>query len=49
MAPADWISGKQFDRIGTAVREIVTRTARFAGPPRRTPERNSVIRETRAR
>jgi 2-dehydro-3-deoxyphosphogluconate aldolase / (4S)-4-hydroxy-2-oxoglutarate aldolase len=49
MAPADWISGKQFDRIGAAVRDIVTRTARLAGPARRTPERNSAVRETGVR
>ena len=49
MAPADWISGKQFDRIGGAVREIVTKTARLAGPPRRTPERNAAFREAGAR
>ena len=30
MAPANWISSKQFDRIGTAVRDVVTRTARVA-------------------
>ena len=48
MAPADWISGKQFDRIGAAVREIVTRTGKLSAP-RRTPERNAIVREATAR
>jgi 2-dehydro-3-deoxyphosphogluconate aldolase/(4S)-4-hydroxy-2-oxoglutarate aldolase len=32
VAPADWIASKQFDRISAAVRDTVTRAARFALP-----------------
>jgi 2-dehydro-3-deoxyphosphogluconate aldolase/(4S)-4-hydroxy-2-oxoglutarate aldolase len=35
MAPPDWIAEGQFDRIRTAVRDTVTRAARFASTKRR--------------
>ena len=38
MAPADWISGKQFDRIQAAVRDTVMRVAGFTPAKRREVE-----------
>lgn len=35
MAPADWIAGKQFERISTAVRDTVMRVAGFTPSKRR--------------
>jgi 2-dehydro-3-deoxyphosphogluconate aldolase / (4S)-4-hydroxy-2-oxoglutarate aldolase len=46
MAQPDWIAGRQFDRITEAVRDTVTRTARFA-PGRKSTERSAGLAPSR--
>ncbi len=45
MAPADWIASKQFERISTAVRDTVTRAARFVAARKRPAESAPVVRK----
>jgi len=46
MAPAEWIAAKEFDRITTAVRDTVTRAARYAAPKKRQLESAPKVRKT---
>jgi 2-dehydro-3-deoxyphosphogluconate aldolase/(4S)-4-hydroxy-2-oxoglutarate aldolase len=46
MAPAEWIAAKEFDRISAAVRDTVTRAARYAAPKKRQAESPPAIRKT---
>jgi len=45
MAPAEWIAAREFDRITTAVRDTVTRAARYAAPKKRQLESAPKVRK----
>jgi len=45
VAPADWIASKQFERISAAVRDTVTRAARFVAAKKRPAESAPVVRK----
>jgi 2-dehydro-3-deoxyphosphogluconate aldolase/(4S)-4-hydroxy-2-oxoglutarate aldolase len=45
VAPAEWIASKQFERISAAVRDTVTRAARFVAAKKRPAESAPVVRK----